>query len=239
MNPISEQKVGINHYLTGDFPVLTMPPAIGAEPRLFNRPPNSDTGLSLASNPAEQAQIYSNHTFLRLKIRTDLNKEWQSIENLRSNRWVAAPMTKTSDQNNGILSNAVSISEKNAEVKPSINAPFHASPKELVGIGNKYFNGEGVKEDKTVAFTFYQIAAERGDPIAQFHQGFMYFNGHGVKQNYSLSLEWFEKAANQNHSEPPRVLRRLLPLRRWSHEQTNKVSPGAARACDSHGLRAA
>ena len=39
--------------------------------------------------------------------------------------------------------------------------------------------------------------------------------------------------------ESPRVLRRLQPLRRWSYEQTNKVFPGAARACDSHGLRAA
>ena len=39
--------------------------------------------------------------------------------------------------------------------------------------------------------------------------------------------------------EPPRVLRGLLPLRRWSHEQTNEVSPGAARASHSYGLRAA
>ena len=43
----------------------------------------------------------------------------------------------------------------------------------------------------------------------------------------------------QSISESPRVLRRLQPLRRWSYEQTNKVFPGAARASDSHGLRAA
>jgi len=47
-------------------------------------------------------------------------------------------------------------------------------------------------------------------------------------------VQWLEWAL-----ESPRVSRRLQPLRRWSYEQTNKVFPGAARASDSHGLRAA
>ena len=55
-----------------------------------------------------------------------------------------------------------------------------------------------------------------------------------VQQEYGLTL-----AQITPQTEPPRVLRRLLPLKRWGHEQTSKVSLGAARACDSHGLRAA
>ena len=37
--------------------------------------------------------------------------------------------------------------------------------------------------------------------------------------------------------ESPRVSRRLLPLRGWSHEQTTKVSLGTAGASDAHVLR--
>ena len=40
------------------------------------------------------------------------------------------------------------------------------------------------------------------------------------------------------HPEPPRVLRRLQPLRRSSHEQVNKVLTRSPRACRAHGARA-
>jgi transposase-like protein len=83
-----------------------------------------------------------------------------------------------------------------------------------------------LKGDKTVAELAEQFELHPNQ-IIQFRQ-------HAVENMAGL----FAKDG-VSKPEPPRVLRRLLPLRRWSHEQTNEVSPGAARASHSYGLRAA
>ena len=36
--------------------------------------------------------------------------------------------------------------------------------------------------------------------------------------------------------EPPRVSRRLKPLRRWSHEEVSEFFPRGPRACRAHGV---
>jgi hypothetical protein len=37
-------------------------------------------------------------------------------------------------------------------------------------------------------------------------------------------------------TEPPRILRRLQPLRRWSHEEDNEVLPGSTRTRRADGI---
>ncbi len=37
------------------------------------------------------------------------------------------------------------------------------------------------------------------------------------------------------HGESPRVLRRLQPLREWSHEQDEQIFPRCPRACGAAG----
>ena len=49
-----------------------------------------------------------------------------------------------------------------------------------------------------------------------------------VEQAYSIA----------SATESPRVLRRLQPLRRWSHEEVNQVFPRSPRTCCSHGAGA-
>ena len=44
-----------------------------------------------------------------------------------------------------------------------------------------------------------RLAAEQGDPDAQFNLGRMYFEGLGVKQDWVLALMWTSLAAAQGH----------------------------------------
>lgn len=42
------------------------------------------------------------------------------------------------------------------------------------------------------------VAAESGDPTAQFNLGRTYFNGMSVPRDFSLTIKWWSKAASQN-----------------------------------------
>ena len=45
------------------------------------------------------------------------------------------------------------------------------------------------------------MAAEQGEPVAQYCIGIMYENGDGVEKDYKKAKEWYEKSAKQGNVE--------------------------------------
>ena len=69
-----------------------------------------------------------------------------------------------------------------------------------------YYRGQhGVKEDRVKAFKLYQIAAQLGNPDAQYSLGYMYANGDSVARDYAKGLFWYRKAAMQGHEKAGRL----------------------------------
>ena len=64
-------------------------------------------------------------------------------------------------------------------------------------LGDCYFEGTGVPEDKTEAFKWYHKAAEQGHVQAQYRLGDCYYFGTGVPENNNEAVKWFRKAAEQ------------------------------------------
>ena len=68
-------------------------------------------------------------------------------------------------------------------------------------LGNMYYDGDGIRQDFTGAFKWYEKAAEQGYSQAQYELGGMYFNGQGVRQDLKEAFKWYEKSANQGLKE--------------------------------------
>ncbi|RIB14614.1 kinase-like domain-containing protein [Gigaspora rosea] len=67
-------------------------------------------------------------------------------------------------------------------------------------IGYFYENSIGTVQDKQAAFTFYQKAADNGDPIGQYFLGKCYQNGNGVTKNVSRAMMYYKLAADSGYS---------------------------------------
>ncbi len=63
--------------------------------------------------------------------------------------------------------------------------------------GMQYLIGQNVQRDTSRAFSYFQQAANRGNPYAQSELAYMYASGEGTTQNYQSAFEWYQKAANQ------------------------------------------
>ncbi|MEA3647780.1 tetratricopeptide repeat protein, partial [Acinetobacter baumannii] len=67
--------------------------------------------------------------------------------------------------------------------------------------GGRYFLGKDVTKDYQKAFSYFQMAAEKGLPIAQNDLAGMYFKGIGTQKNEEKAYYWYEKAAKNNFPE--------------------------------------
>eukprot|EP00074_Homo_sapiens_P103368 XP_016883573.1 protein sel-1 homolog 2 isoform X14 [Homo sapiens] len=65
----------------------------------------------------------------------------------------------------------------------------------LHGLGLLYFHGKGVPLNYAEALKYFQKAAEKGWPDAQFQLGFMYYSGSGIWKDYKLAFKYFYLAS--------------------------------------------
>lgn len=58
-------------------------------------------------------------------------------------------------------------------------------------MGIKYYKGEGVKKNLTLAYDYLSKAADGGYLPAQYGLAMMYYRGEGVNKDLTKSLKWF------------------------------------------------
>lgn len=65
-------------------------------------------------------------------------------------------------------------------------------------LGMYYAEGAlGVKQDYSLSVSWYRLAAEQGNPLAQFELGLAYYIGRGVEEDYDVAAKWLTKAAEE------------------------------------------
>ncbi len=61
-----------------------------------------------------------------------------------------------------------------------------------------YASGKGISQDYATSLSWYQKAAEKDLPSAQYNLGLMYENGMGTTPDKAKAQEWFHRAAAHN-----------------------------------------
>lgn len=107
-------------------------------------------------------------------------------------------------------------------------------------MGRAYQNGWGIAADPTAAFRHMKLAAEGGDPRAQWNVGMMLLQGDGTAQNPVLARQYVHRSAEAGHIDGMISMAVMLALgqgggvdaaasRRWYAR--------AAEAGSAHALR--
>jgi hypothetical protein len=68
-------------------------------------------------------------------------------------------------------------------------------------LGSIYSIGDGVTQDYTEGFYWYEKAAEQGSVYAQHNVALMYEKGAGVVPDYSKAVEWYKKAVASDYAD--------------------------------------
>jgi TPR repeat protein len=66
-----------------------------------------------------------------------------------------------------------------------------------ISLGNKFYQGDGVVQNYSLAMKWYRRAAEQGNVKAQCLVGSLYSNGQGVVRDFEQAFSWYLKAAEQ------------------------------------------
>ena len=88
-------------------------------------------------------------------------------------------------------------------------AAMQGHAKAQFNLANKYYEGNGVRQNFKEAFKWYQKAAEQGHSQAQFNLGCMYGRGEGVKKDFAQANQWLYKAALQGNIDAQKLLKKF------------------------------
>lgn len=92
------------------------------------------------------------------------------------------------------------------------------SPDELFQLGEQYYHGDRVFEDKIKAFNYYQQAAEKGHTKSQWMLSKYFMQGLGdVDRDIDQALVWLRKAAEQRDPEAQEQLAAMLMFTKASN----------------------
>ena len=94
--------------------------------------------------------------------------------------------------NKGDVERAVSCFKKSAEF---------GNAKAQRMLGDCYYFGTGIREDKREAVKWFRLAAEQGDAEAQRMLGVCYYVGEGIREDKREAVKWFRLAAEQEDAE--------------------------------------
>ncbi len=101
-----------------------------------------------------------------------------------------------------------------------------------VYLGDLYMKGVGVYQNYSMAWNWYERAAEKNHAGAQFKLAMMYRDGRGAPLYPEKSAEWLNKAARQGHGEARAFLKKLglpLPMAMKKPEKMAKGKAGKAK----------
>nr|XP_020764445.1 protein sel-1 homolog 2 isoform X4 [Odocoileus virginianus texanus] len=89
----------------------------------------------------------------------------------------------------------VSLGQLHLIGRKGLDQDYYGNAIGLHGLGLLHFYGKGVPVNYAEALKYFQKAAEKGWPNAQFQLGFMYYSGSGVWKDYKLAFKYFYLAS--------------------------------------------
>lgn len=87
-------------------------------------------------------------------------------------------------------------------------------------LGCMYSNGQGVKQDKTIALFWLQISAEQGYDIAQIHLGIIYLFG---EKDYKEAEYYLKKSAEQGNEIAKLLLQKIETYKNIDIDKNNYI----------------
>ena len=71
----------------------------------------------------------------------------------------------------------------------------------MFNLGVMYDNGFGVSKNKSKAFNYYKLAAEKKHKIAQYNLAWMYYNGESIEKNFFKAFKFYNLSAEQGYNK--------------------------------------